>query len=111
MGGRPFTKPGIAQQLRERHVRERPAFLRALEDQLTIRVQRPAFRKISRQRPLKGTRWAFRDFMRSLGMIQIAFQDRISDQAASRVSLLRVAVRIKNSNASRVVGHPFWFGC
>ena len=72
MSRRPVADPGIAQQLRERHIRERPAALRTLEDELTVRVQALACRRISRQRSLRGTLWALRDFMRCLGMTQIA---------------------------------------
>ena len=102
-----FVKPSIAQQLCECHIRKRLALFGSLEDELTARGRVLELRGVSpSSAALSGTTWAFRDFIRCLGMTQIAFSRSNSDQSASRVSLLRVAVRIRNSNANLVLGQP-----
>ena len=55
--------------------------------------------------PESGTRCSRPFFMRVSGMIQVAESTLISAQSASLTSLLRVAVKVKNSKAAFVAGH------
>ena len=64
-----------------------------------------ASRRIDTARSDNGTRCALPAFMRSPGTVQTALSRSISSQVASRTSPDRIAVSVRNSNASFVVGH------
>ena len=66
-----------------------------------------AFSNSSTQRGASGTLCSLPAFMRSAGTVQVAWSRSISHHFASSTSLVRAAVRMRNSNAKlAIAGSP-----